>query len=352
MGLEIDFLPVGEGEKSGDAIALRYGNLFGPRSEQTVLVIDGGTLDSGARLVEHVKTFYGTEYVNGVISTHPDLDHACGLKVVLEKLDFGALVMHKPWEHAEEICQLLDEPLAPSKMKEKLRKALSAAHDLQAICKEKGKSIIDPAPGNITADGAELLGPSRDFYQLQLAHFRDMPAPMPSVSQMLQKAGSVVKDAIEWAAKTMSLDFEALDDSGETSPENNSSMIILITVDGEKALLTADAGIPALTEAADYAEAHGVLLTDLRFMQLPHHGSSHNVGPAVLNRIMGKSVFVSAGEKAPKHPAKRVTNAVHRRNGIPCVTAGKILRHSICAPARNGWVPATPIPFYDRVEAA
>ena len=43
MGLEIDFLSVGEGEKSGDAIALRYGNLFGPRSEQTVLVIDGGT---------------------------------------------------------------------------------------------------------------------------------------------------------------------------------------------------------------------------------------------------------------------------------------------------------------------
>ena len=109
-----------------------------------------------------MKTFYGTEYVNGVISTHPDLDHACGLKVVLEKLDFGALVMHKPCEHAEEICQLLDEPLAPSKMKEKLRKALSAAHDLQAICKEKGKSIIDPAPGNITADGVvKLLGQSR-----------------------------------------------------------------------------------------------------------------------------------------------------------------------------------------------
>ena len=55
MGFEIDFLPVGEGEKSGDAIALRYGNLSGTRSEQTVLVVDGGTLDSGAALVDHVK---------------------------------------------------------------------------------------------------------------------------------------------------------------------------------------------------------------------------------------------------------------------------------------------------------
>jgi glyoxylase-like metal-dependent hydrolase (beta-lactamase superfamily II) len=110
MSFEIDFLPVGEGEKSGDAIALRYGNLSGPRSEQTVLVVDGGTLDSAEAVVDHVKKYYKTEYVNGVISTHPDLDHACGLKVILEKLDFGALVMHKPWEHAPEIAELFNQP--------------------------------------------------------------------------------------------------------------------------------------------------------------------------------------------------------------------------------------------------
>ncbi|MBF4307570.1 MBL fold metallo-hydrolase, partial [Vibrio anguillarum] len=42
MGYEIDFLGVGEESKSGDAIALRYGNLHGHRDEQTVVVIDGG----------------------------------------------------------------------------------------------------------------------------------------------------------------------------------------------------------------------------------------------------------------------------------------------------------------------
>ena len=130
-------------------------------------------------------------------------------------------------------------------------------------------------------------------------------------------------------------------------------MIILITVDGEKALLTADAGIPALTEAADYAEAHGVLLTDLRFMQLPHHGSSHNVGPAVLEPNHGKISLRLGWGKGSEAPCEESYDAVHRRNGIPCVTAGKILRHSICAPGpqRLGFEP-TPIPFYDRVEAA
>ena len=46
MGYEIDFLPVGD--KSGDAIALRYGNLFGQRTEQTVVVVDGGSEDDTA----------------------------------------------------------------------------------------------------------------------------------------------------------------------------------------------------------------------------------------------------------------------------------------------------------------
>ena len=41
MGYEVDFLPVGDGEKSGDAISLRFGNLFGGRNEQVVIIIDG-----------------------------------------------------------------------------------------------------------------------------------------------------------------------------------------------------------------------------------------------------------------------------------------------------------------------
>ena len=56
MGFEVDFLPVGEGEKSGDAIAIRGGNLTGPRTEQFVIIIDGGTLDSGDALVGHIQS--------------------------------------------------------------------------------------------------------------------------------------------------------------------------------------------------------------------------------------------------------------------------------------------------------
>ncbi|PTB91385.1 MBL fold hydrolase, partial [Marinobacter sp. Z-F4-2] len=54
MGYEVDVLGVGEKSTSGDAIAIRYGNLHGSREEQTVVVIDGGYKGDGAKLVEHI----------------------------------------------------------------------------------------------------------------------------------------------------------------------------------------------------------------------------------------------------------------------------------------------------------
>src|SRR6266851_1674956 len=86
MGIEIDFLAVGEAAKSGDAIAVRFGNLHGKREEQTVITIDGGTIESGGRLVEHIKTYYGTTSVDYAFLTHPDGDHASGMREILEKL--------------------------------------------------------------------------------------------------------------------------------------------------------------------------------------------------------------------------------------------------------------------------
>ena len=71
MAYEIDFLAVGEGDSSGDAIAIRWGNLTGNRAEQTVMIIDGGTKASGESLVSHVEKYYGTDFVDYALCTHP-----------------------------------------------------------------------------------------------------------------------------------------------------------------------------------------------------------------------------------------------------------------------------------------
>ena len=98
-GYEIDFIPVGERQKSGDAIAMRITE----NGKTEIYVIDGGTKASGEALVQHIRDYYRTNRVDYLISTHPDMDHISGLKVVLEKLEVGELWMHKPWVLAPQI---------------------------------------------------------------------------------------------------------------------------------------------------------------------------------------------------------------------------------------------------------
>lgn len=100
MSYEIDFLPVGDGERSGDAIALRYGDLH--RGDQIVTVVDGGYTDDGEALMDHIERYYRTTFVDRVINTHPDDNHIRGLIPLVEKLSVGegvdapAVVLHQP----------------------------------------------------------------------------------------------------------------------------------------------------------------------------------------------------------------------------------------------------------------
>jgi beta-lactamase superfamily II metal-dependent hydrolase len=370
MGYEVDFLAVGDGSKSGDAIALRFGNLSGPRSEQAVVVIDGGTKEAGANLVEHIQTYFGTSEVDLVVSTHPDGDHSSGLTEVLENLDVKKLWMHRPWEHAEDICDLFhDGRITDDSLEASLRRDLQNAHDLEVIAKENDIPIEEAfTHQQFSAAGGCLtvLGPTEDYYQGLLPHFRDTPE-----AKVLSAGGGGLKvmEALKYAAKAVvnwvkeSWGIETLEDPDEdaTSAENNSSVILFLEIDGKYLLFTGDAGVPALERAVEFAEDNNVDLTTCCFTQIPHHGSKRNIGPTILARIVGEPVaqgtkpkmtaFVSASkEGAPKHPAKKVTNAFQRRGAKVIATQGSTKRHHFDAPPRDGWSAAAPVPFYPQVE--
>lgn len=360
MGYEIDFLPVGDGERSGDAIALRIGNLVGRRDEQQVWVIDGGTKESGEALVAHIKKYYGTDRVDVVVSTHPDSDHSSGLSVVLEQMSkVGVLLMHQPWNHAENIRHLFDdERVTPSGIEERVWRALQDIRELEKIATKEGIPIREPFSDNFKF----VLSPSKAFYEQQLANFRCMPeaARKESMARLLEALLGKAKEAAR-ALETWFQETLADPEPDATSAENNSSVVLLLECDGKKLLFTADAGLPALTQAANHADALGIALTTVRLIQVPHHGSKRNVGPTILNRIVGpikatesydKTAFVSASKDGqPKHPAKKVVNAFKRRGANVFATQGKGLwHHSSDAPQRPGWDNATPLPFYKEVD--
>jgi beta-lactamase superfamily II metal-dependent hydrolase len=359
MGYEIDFLPVGDESSGGDAIALRYGNLYGPRSEQTVIVIDGGYTVNGEALVDHIGRYYGTDQVDIVVSTHTDQDHITGLEVVLQKMQVDKLLMHLPWSHSSELTEARRTAFKSAALSEKLEKSFQAASDLQAIAERRGVPIIEPFQGFATTDGAfRVLGPSLAYYEQLLKEME----PSSAARQARSTLQGLVRKMAAAAAKLVpeTLTHETLRDDGETSATNNSSVISLLTVDGHQLLFTGDAGIPALELAVAVLEAEGFQPGGLEFVQVPHHGSRRNVGPSVLNRLLGpkgqttrhSTAFASVPKKNPehKHPAKKVTNAFHRRGYNVHLTQGVTKWRHYDAPARDGFSASIPVPFHDAVE--
>lgn len=368
MGFEVDFIPVGDGEKSGDAIALRWGNLSGPRAEQFVMAIDGGTLESGEALVQHVRGVYGTGRVDLVVNSHPDADHASGLHHVLEQLDVGRLWMHRPWRHSSEIRHMFaDGTLSNDRLSEKIKRDLSNAWDLEKLATRKGIPITEPfadREANGQYRGIAILGPTEDYYESLLPGFREMPdIKETSFGYLSEGARRFANGATLLAERVREYwDKETLQDPEDdaTSSENNSSTILLLRIEGQDLLFTADAGVPALERAVNRAECYGINLPGCRFQQMPHHGSKRNVGPALLDRLIGpmvfsseapnKTVLVSAAKESPKHPARKVVNAYIRRGAKVIATQGRGIRHHFNAGVRPGWGPATPLTFSAHVE--
>jgi len=353
LAFEIDFHPVGDGERGGDAITIQYGRLNSVYNySQKVIVIDGGTLSSGKKIVEHIKTVYNTDTVDLIINTHPDNDHCSGLREVINNLTVKEIWIHRPWLSSKEFLNMFkDGRITTNSLKERLKDALNIVSEIESLVKSKGNGIIslkEPFTGLTFDDGViTVLGPTEDFYKGLLSQFRSTPAP--ANESFMSKAFSAVKDTVQMIAEAMHI--ETLDESGETSPENNSSVISLFSYAGQKVLFTGDAGIPALKSVIGIANYNGILLNDLHALQVPHHGSKRNVSPSILNSIKAEGAYISCPKEGdPKHPAKKATNALIRRGMSPFVTKGNILccRHN--TPCRTGYSSATPIPFYNQVE--
>lgn len=373
MGYEIDFLPVGSGEKSGDAIAIRWGCLGAEGADQRVIVIDGGTKEAGYALVHHIQDYYRTNEVDCVICTHCDADHASGLSVVVEKLSVGALLMHEPWQHAKEIRKLfVDESVPVRKLMRRIEDGLEAAYDLWELAVSKSIPIVEPfsapvlsAPVLPTLPEVTVLGPDREWYEHLVSNFRCVPQTQPPFAvppaapfQQVSAAPDPSQSIAAYERSNTWFPFapignasgpqtaQTLDRSGTTSEENNSSAIVLLAICGHKMLFTGDAGTEALCRAISHGHALAIDFSDLELFHVPHHGSENNLDPHVLDKLGSRVAVVSAApDGAPKHPASKVTNALIGRGTAVYATRGQAFCYSLNAPPRPGWSSATPVPY-------
>ena len=340
----IDFLAVenddADSTKSGDAIAMQF--LVPGESRPRIVVIDGGYAPIGQKLVDHIKRWYGDDHVDLVISTHPDKDHLNGLKTVLEQLKVGELMMHLPWNYRPDAAHELSN--------------YEATRGLYDYAIAHGIPVAQPFTGVERFSRAiQIMGPSEVRYtQLLDQMVTEAVDGVESARFAHQTRGSVMlATGRRVLDKVLSaFPFETLGDDDDDSPRNQSSAITMLDVSQKRFLFTGDAGIASLDLAADFYEATvgAFSIQPLYFFQAPHHGSKHNLGKTILNRMFGQigapfdafTAFVSSAKASEKHPSPKVTNALGRRGADVYVTEGKgICNHD--GFSRTGWVALTPV---------
>ena len=353
---EIDFLSVGTG-KSGDAITMRY-NISG---NNRIHVVDGGFQETGDDIVNHINKYYNSpDYIDAVVVTHPDGDHAGGLRKLFDEFEIKQLWMLRPWVYAEELIDRFSRFKSIENLQKRLKELYPNIAKLEELANENDTPIFEPFQGAQIGDFT-VLAPSKTNYLDLLVESEKTPeATKKAQESLFEAAGKIVKKVISLIKSAWGEEVFPEDD---TSPENNMSIVQYAKLCGQNILLTGDAGRLTLLEAADYAPYADLTLPGIDRIQVPHHGSRHNVSTEVLDRWIGPildsqlpegkenfTAIISAAKEDKSHPRKSVVRAFIHRGAKVITTEGTDLRTKCNAPPRDGWSSASCMPYPEEQE--
>lgn len=347
---EIDFIEAGE-KKSGDAIALRYGNEHG----QTIHIVDGGYASSndGQKLIDLINTHYSPSgKIHNVVLTHPDTDHASGLKTIVEQCTIDMLWMNRPWLYVDELLPMFEYKYTREGLVQRLKSDFPHTAELEDIANKRNIIIKEAFQGSVIGSFV-VLAPSRTRY-LQLIVDSEKT---PETSSLASLPGQIIR-AIKglWGEEHLKGDTEG------TSRENEMSIIQFANIAGHKILLTGDSGVESLEEAYQYAKNGGVPLPGLHFFQAPHHGGRRNLSTDILDKWLGPklpskylqpifNVGISANGSDDDHPRKAVKRALmHRGGGILSTKGKKHVYWFTNKPLRADWYHAPHEEYPDDTE--
>ena len=348
---EIDFLPVGT--SNGDAICIRYGqpNAF------YVHVIDGGYADTAQTIVDHIRTHYGPGcFVNHLVLSHADNDHATGLIGAMERVRVINLWMNRPWLYAAQVLPHFHGNYTLSGLVQKMCDMHPYLVRLEELALAQGTIIHEAFQGDMIGQFV-VLAPSRARYIHLIPDLNKTPTSYREATAATGLMRASLEAAKKWVDEHWHLETLS-NDPEPTSASNETSLVQHAIIDGRSILLTADVGPEGLNEAADYASRIGGLVPP-NFVQVPHHGSRRNVTPHVLDRWLGArttegqvygTAYCSVGNEKPDYPRGQVKNAFLRRGYPVHVTRGITKTHSYGIGMRAGSSPSIPEPFANRVD--
>ncbi len=337
---EIAFHSVGEGGPGGDAITI----IYEINGQKVLDIVDCGTIEAGERIVERMQEDHPGLGVRNIVCTHGDQNHLSGLPTIIEELGAQNVYVNFPWHYTDEATS---------------RRLKSNFKTLAEFEKTISNLNVLPAIQGTEVGLFTIMTPSEDRYR-ELAPVMD---EKPSViGTAISRAAEAVVDLVpdRW-------DTESLEDAitNPTSNSNESSVVMFAEFGEFRVLLTGDTGIQGLSETADYFEASGIALPiqttidNPLIIQIPHHGSRHNISSETLDRLIGERqadinhqrtqyALASVGKHSDTHPRKKTTNAFNRRS---CKVLDNSEGRPVVHPARGNTPQARTHDFYGHVEA-
>jgi beta-lactamase superfamily II metal-dependent hydrolase len=250
------------------------------------VLIDGGERQHAP----YIKAFLrrrGALNIDHVVCSHLHKDHAEGLIELAKdrELHFGRAWVHKTEENVD--VDELNEAFAAtadSPVSQFLFESIVTQQTLVRCLEGRGVTVSEPFTGK-RIGFLGVCGPSRGYYTRLLARFRDVDRLR------------VICEQVE-AGRAAELVLEAPDEltvAPRTAPENNASTILVACFGGGNYLFTGDAGAEALERVAGPGVLEGCT-----WMQIPHHGSRHNITRRLIDHFRPEVAFVSAdGETHP-----------------------------------------------------
>lgn len=378
MAYEIDFVGVGsEVKQDADAICFRWksGSDYWGNPLYKVGVFDGGFEAHGKKMVEHMNQYYFnsskfqtgrvSKVINFIFVSHPDQDHTIGIKTILENFTVEKIYMNRPWLYIEELWEKVnDGRITKDSLYRRLREKYKTIAEIEDIALGKAIPIYEAFQGEEIEGSLLIASPSKQFYLTLIVESDKTPLEenLPASDKtIMNDAFHFLKSVTNYVLSLVEDWYkELLREDVETTPDNETSIVLRGIVDGDGFLLVGDAGVRALNEAMDYLDS---LCEDVKeyvqFYQVPHHGSRHNINPSTLNRMLGskvaegetrnKTAIASVAQNSDR-PLKMVTNAYIRRGVTVYTNDGITFRHHKGDMPDRSWSVATPILFSEKVE--
>ncbi len=192
--------------------------------------------------------------------------------------------MNRPWLYADEVINHFHGNWSVEGWIKHVRETHEYLVELEDLARGRGMEPQEVFQG-AQIGPFHVLAPSRGRYISLIPDLDKTPPPYKSEvapRSVFETARSVLDRLKE------TLQIETLHPNPPTTSASNETSVVQLGVyENHKALLTADAGPEALTEATNYARTLGMLSAP-NLSQIPHQGSRRNVTPAVLNAWLGQ----------------------------------------------------------------